>query len=97
MHQINFFTSQLEILNDELKDVDETKVDLNNRISESEATIEQKNIYKLKTENEIMKLNTNLQEVVEKLRELEILESKESQRRQMIISGEIKCKFKRKA
>ncbi|TCG10614.1 AAA family ATPase [Mycoplasma todarodis] len=89
VEDVAYFREQLEELNEKLSDVIDTKDDLETRISNSEKDIEQKTSYKLNLENEVLKLNTRFQEVSESIRDLELKDSITSQRRQMIIDGQV--------
>ena len=86
---VKFFTSKLDSLNEELKDVVSTKEDLNERISLSEKELDKKTSHKLNLENEVHKLTSEFQSISDKLRDLEISSSQASQRRQMIIDGQV--------
>ncbi len=89
VEDVTYFREQLEELNEKLSDVIDTKEDLETRISNSEKDVEQKTSYKLNLENEVLKLNTKFHEVSESIRDLEMKDSITSQRRQMIIDGEV--------
>lgn len=85
-----FFMKKLIELNDELKDVMELKEDLNNRISNSEDEINDKSSLKLRFENEMLTLTNKFQTISEKLRDIEVSSSRETQRRKMLIDGEVR-------
>ncbi len=89
VEDVTYFREQLEELNEKLVDVIDTKEDLEMRISNSEKDVEQKTAYKLNLENEVLNLNTRFQEVSESIRDLELKDSITSQRRQMIIDGQV--------
>ncbi|CAM9108370.1 AAA family ATPase [Mycoplasma marinum] len=89
VEDVKFYNAELEVLNDKLVDVIETKEDLESRIRTSEDEVEQKTSYKLNLENEVLKLNTRFQEVSESIRDLELKDSINAQRRQMIIDGQV--------
>lgn len=86
---VSFFSKKLEELNEELSGVVDSKTDLNERISSSERELKEKTSHKLLLENSVLKLTQKFQNVSDKLRDLEIASSQASQRRQMIIDGQI--------
>ena len=86
---VKFFSSKLEELNVDLKDVVETKKDLEERISLSEKDLKNKTTHKLNLENEVLNLTQSFQEVSEKIRDIEMTSANASQRRQMVIDGQV--------
>ena len=90
VEDVDFFEKKLIELNKELEGVITTKEDLNDRINSASTLIEEKTQSKYKIENEVLNLTNKLQDISENLRDLEIRNSKTSQRRQMMISGQIK-------
>ncbi|NQZ66113.1 MAG: AAA family ATPase [Mycoplasmatales bacterium] len=85
-----FFSAQLEKLNSSLEDVINTKEDLNERISYTERELEEKTSHKLQLENDVLKLNQKFENLSERLNALNVSKTRESQRRQMMIDGQIK-------
>ena len=85
-----FFIGKLEELNVELEEVVSTKEHLKSRIDASDNELEEKTSHKLSLENQVHKLNGKFQEISDKLRTIELSSSQASQRRQMIIDGQIK-------
>ncbi|MCK5806839.1 MAG: AAA family ATPase [Mycoplasmataceae bacterium] len=85
-----FFSSKLNELKTELDEVLSTKEDLNNRINVSDNELEEKTSHKLSLENQVHMLNEKFQDVSDKLRTVELSSSQASQRRQMVIDGQIK-------
>lgn len=96
VEDVTFFDEKLKTLNKELEGVVTSKEDLNERINSSSMLIEEKTHSKYKIENEVLELTNKLQDISEKLRDLEIRNSQTSQRRQMIISGQIEASDKGK-
>ena len=91
---VEFFNKKLKELNLELEDFISSKEDMTEKVSIMENEIEEKTEYKLNLENEVLNLTTKFQEVSDKLRDLEIIDSQAAQRRKMIIDGEIKSTSK---
>lgn len=89
VEDMSFFSKKINDLNFELEDVLKTKEDLVSRIDISEKELNQKTSQKLKIENEVVSLTTRLQEVSDKLRDLDVFNSQQNAKRKMIISGEL--------
>lgn len=84
-----FFSTKLNELNLVLEDVVNSKEEINERISFIENQFEEKSSHKFSLENDIHKLSENFQNISERLRDIEMTASKSSQRRQMMIDGQI--------
>ena len=91
VRDVTFFGEKFNKLSEELEDVVAMKDDISTRIDSLDSEITQKNSFKLSLEHEVMQLTNKFQEVSDKLRNLEVRDSQASQRRQMIIDGEIKA------
>jgi len=91
VEDVTFFSDKLKTLDKELEGVISSKEDLNERINSSSQLIEDKTADKYKVENEVLELTNKLQDLSDKLRDLEVRDSQSSQRRQMIISGQIQA------
>ena len=87
---VKFFSTKLEALNIELEDVVSAKDSLNEKINNHENELKDKTNYKLVLENEIHSLDEKYKKIETKINEINISNSKESQRRQMIIDGQLK-------
>ena len=90
IEDLDFFTTKLNALNVELEEVISSKEDLNERLDNIDNQLEEKNSYKYQLENDILQLSNDFQNISDKLRDIEISKSQQSQRRQMIIDGQIK-------
>ena len=89
LQDVDFFSKKLKTLNEELEGVKESKISLESNMTELEHQIKEKNTYKLKVDNEIVSLSSQYQDISNRLRDVEINESRASERRDMIINGEI--------
>jgi chromosome segregation protein len=87
---VKFFREKLALLNSELDGVNETRQDFENQINLISDSLESKTSYKLNLENEILILENKFRSVTEKLYKLDVQDSKDNQRRQMIIDGDVK-------
>lgn len=89
VYDLSNFHSKLEDLKIQLDGVQETKEDLDSRISEDEMSIRQNLDYKVNLEKEIRELNSDLEKINESLYNLEVSFKNEEQKRELIINGEI--------
>ena len=86
---LKFYGAKLKELNSELEDVISSKEEIETRVTSIESNLQEKTSYKLKLENEVMKLRSQFQDVSERLRDIQIMQSREAEKRRMIIEGEI--------
>ena len=88
---LQFFGKKLDDLNEELAEVFSTKENYQERLSEIEPDFREKSVYKMNVEAELHQLGQELDEINDKLRQNEILSSQASQRRKMMIEGQIQA------
>lgn len=88
---IKFFKQKSTELEGAIQGVLEEKENLNQKIRSSEHAITEKSKLKLSVDNDIVKLSQQFHDVSERLLGLEISSSQHSQRRQLIIDGQVKA------
>lgn len=88
---LQFFGKKLKELNEELEEVYSTKENYEERLAEIEPNFREKSVYKTNVESELHQLTQDLDEIKEQLRQNEILSSQASQRRKMLIEGQIQA------
>ena len=91
---VDFFGKKLKVVSEELEEFNSSKDLMTDNVNTFENDIEEKTTHKLKLESEVFELTQQFQDISDKLRNLEVRDSKASQRRQMIIDGEIKASSK---
>lgn len=89
VEDLKFFGQKLSSLNSELEDVISSKEEIETRVNGLENNINEKTSYKLKLENEVFKLTSQFQEISDRLRDVEVRSSRESEKRRMIIEGQV--------
>ncbi|MDZ7293433.1 AAA family ATPase [Mycoplasmopsis pulmonis] len=90
IHNLDFYSTKLKEFEIELEGVVETKENLEQQVRKCENIIEQNSGDRLKFEKELHFLVQDLDNLNEKLRNLELISANENQRRELIISGQIK-------
>ncbi|WP_051622771.1 AAA family ATPase [Mycoplasmopsis primatum] len=87
---IKTFGNKFEELSKELEGVNETKVDLDKRISDLEIKINQNTQFKTSLEAELRELATEYDAVKERLQNLSIAMARETERDRLIVSGDLR-------
>ena len=89
VHDLIYFGDIIETLKQEIDGFQETKDDLNQKINLDEQRLEDNLEYKKQLDQEILNLSKQLDEINERLHNLEIQFKNEEMKREMIISGQI--------
>ncbi|TNK92369.1 ABC transporter ATP-binding protein [Mycoplasmopsis pullorum] len=93
-HEINRLEQEQKRLSDELSGVQETDVRYSQRIEELSVNISKDLNNQSILQTEIQKLSGEKSAIQDQIREYELIEAKEQQRQQMILSGQIKADSK---
>ncbi|MGZ9413455.1 AAA family ATPase [Mycoplasma sp. Z386] len=91
VEDLKFFTDKMGFLKQELTNIMEKRDDLESKLSLYSTTINENTNQKLKLETEADQLQNDLTKVENEIHQLELRQSKITQRRQDIINGDIKA------
>ncbi|PAF54904.1 AAA family ATPase [Mycoplasmopsis agassizii] len=91
VHNLTYFKEKLAEYEKQLEGVKETRENLESQISRSEQSLKQNSSDRLAHENDLQKIGKELDEINAGLKDLEVIFATESQRRQLIISGQLQA------